>query len=55
MSGKLAILMTLLFALVISAQTAADFNVTDSEGKTYNLYNLLSEDKHVVLHFTSTN
>ncbi len=55
MFSKIAILLTLLFALVISAQTANDFNVTDSEGKAYNLYTLLGEGKHVVLHFTSTN
>lgn len=55
MLSKFALLMTLVFALAISAQTVKDFNVTDSKGNTYNLYSLLEDGKHVVLHFTSTN
>lgn len=35
--------------------TAVDFTVTDTEGHTYNLFDILDEGKHVLIDFFFTN
>lgn len=47
----------LLLGLVVVSvgQKAKDFNLTDRDGKKYNLFSMLGEGKHVIIHFTSEN
>lgn len=35
--------------------TAVDFTVTDTEGHTYNLFDILAEGKHVLIDFFFVN
>ncbi len=55
MIKKLAVMAALLFAANATAQTSNDFTLTANDNNTYNLYTLLGEGKHIVIHFTSTN
>ncbi len=53
MARKLAALAALLFAGGICAQTVPDFTATDGNGKSYTLYTLLAQGKHVIIWETS--
>ena len=54
MLQKVTLMAAFLFVANAAAQTSQDFSLTADDNNTYNLYDLLAEDKHVVIHFTST-